>query len=79
MLPSTGDNARRRFSTPFLAFLRNRESRNQLLFACAQAAAPVALVLGLVMAGAELRETAAPAVASAAATTDTASVSSAVP
>ncbi len=74
-----GDNARRRISTPFLAFLRNRESRNQLLFACAQAAAPIALVLGLVMAGAELRDTAVPAVVSTPATTVTASVSSAVP
>ena len=74
-----GDNARRRISTPFLAFLRNRESRNQLIFACAQAAAPIALVLGLVMVGAELREPAAPAAASAPATTMTASVSSAVP
>lgn len=68
-----GDNARRRISTPFLAFLRNRESRNQFLFACVQAAAPVALVLGLVMAGAELREPVVPAIASAPATAVTVS------
>lgn len=67
-----GDNARRRISTPFLAFLRNRESRTRFLFACAQAAAPIALVLGLVIAGSELRETAVP-------TTIAASVPGAVP
>jgi len=70
-----GDNARRQVSTPSLAFLRNRESRNQFLFACAQVAAPIALVLGLVMAGSEMREASVPAVASA----PTAAVSSAVP
>ncbi len=53
-----GDNARRPVYTIFLAFLRNRESRNKLLYACAQAAAPVALVVGLVMAGSGLREAA---------------------
>ncbi|HLT27034.1 MAG TPA: hypothetical protein VK047_10120 [Zeimonas sp.] len=69
-----GDNARRRSNTPFLAFLRNRESRNQLLYACVQAVALIALVLGLVIAGADLRDaevlasapTAAPVVVSAA-------------
>lgn len=73
-----GDNARRRISTPFLAFLRNRESRNQFLYACAQAAAPIALVLGLVMAGSEMREAAVLAAATAP-TTVAASVSGAVP
>jgi len=73
-----GDNARRPVYTIFLAFLRNRETRNQFLYACAQAAAPIALVLGLVMAGSELRE--ASVLAAAAPTTATVvSVSSAVP
>ena len=72
-----GDNARRPVSTIFLAFLRNRESRNQFLYACAQAAAPIALVLGLVMAGSELREAAT--LAAAAAPSATVAVSSAVP
>lgn len=72
-----GDNARRPVDTIFLAFLRNRESRNQFLYACAQAAAPVALVLGLVMAGSELREAATLAAASA--PSATVAVSSAVP
>ncbi|MCD6679485.1 MAG: hypothetical protein LT102_02340 [Burkholderiaceae bacterium] len=72
-----GDNARRPVDTIFLAFLRNRETRNQFLYACAQAAAPIALVLGLVMAGSELREASVLAAAPAAATA--VSVSSAVP
>ena len=72
-----GDNARRPVSTIFLAFLRNRESRNQFLYACAQAAAPIALVVGLVMAGSELREAAQLANASAPAAAVV--VSSAVP
>lgn len=59
-----GDNARHRSSTPLLAFLRNRDSRNQILYACLQAAAPIALVLGLVLAGAGLRDDAASASAS---------------
>jgi hypothetical protein len=73
-----GDNARRPVYTIFLAFLRNRESRNQLLYACAQAAAPIALVFGLVMAGSELREASVLA-AAAPATASVVSVSSAVP
>ncbi|MBW7923552.1 MAG: hypothetical protein H3C59_02275 [Burkholderiaceae bacterium] len=74
-----GDNARRPVSTIFLAFLRNRESRNQFLYACVQAAAPIALVVGLVMAGAELRESALLATASPAQTGTAVAVSSAVP
>ncbi|MDT3678725.1 MAG: hypothetical protein ROZ64_07815 [Burkholderiaceae bacterium] len=73
-----GDNARRPVYTIFLAFLRNRETRNQFLYACAQAAAPIALVLGLVMAGSELRD-ASVLVTAAPATATVVSVSSAVP
>lgn len=74
-----GDNARRPVDTIFLAFLRNRETRNQFLYACAQAAAPIALVLGLVMAGSELREASVLAGAAAPAAATVVSVSSAVP
>lgn len=73
-----GDNARRPVYQIFLAFLRNRESRNQFLFACAQAAAPLALVFGLVMAGSGQREAAVLA-AAAPAPAATAAVSGAVP
>ncbi len=73
-----GDNARRPVYTIFLAFLRNRESRNQLLYACAKVAAPIALVLGLLIAGPDLRE--APVLAAAApATVGAVSLPSAVP
>jgi len=73
-----GGNTRRPVYTTLLAFLRNRETRNQFLYACAQAAAPIALVLGLVMAGSELRD-ASVLVTAAPATATVVSVSSAVP
>ncbi len=77
--PQHGGNARRPVSTIFLAFLRNRESRNQFLYACAQAAAPVALVLGLVMAGSAMRDEAELADASAVAASSAVAAATAIP